>query len=339
MPSFLRGIPTNVVTGFLGAGKSTAILNLLKEKPEGERWAILVNEFGEVGIDGGLLEASSSGEVFIREVPGGCMCCTAGLPMQMAMNMLLARARPDRLLIEPTGLGHPLEVLSALATDHYQTLLDLRATLTLVDARKIKDKRYTQHMVFNEQLTVADIIVASKADQYQTTELDQLKAYLQQKGWLTDRELVTSRAGDLAVGLLDQPRRAGPSLNPVALRAPTQSVDSAVQNETEFPPEGFIRLSNNGNGFVSHGWIFRTSFMFDDNALTRLIETTPAERIKALIRTNNGYLGYNFSGEVVEKLKLRPLPDSRLELIADQDFRVDLFEASLLATVQTRKLA
>ncbi len=63
--------------------------------------------------------------------------------------------------------------------------------------------------VFNEQLTVADIIVASKADQYQTTELDQLEAYLQQKGWLTDRQLVTSRAGDLAVGLLDQPRRAG----------------------------------------------------------------------------------------------------------------------------------
>ena len=114
MPSYLSAIPTNVVTGFLGAGKSTAILNLLKEKPEGERWAILVNEFGEVGIDGGLLGASSGREVFVREVPGGCMCCTAGLPMQMAMNMLLARAKPDRLLIEPTGLGHPYEVLVGL---------------------------------------------------------------------------------------------------------------------------------------------------------------------------------------------------------------------------------
>ncbi|HBC56865.1 MAG TPA: cobalamin biosynthesis protein CobW, partial [Gammaproteobacteria bacterium] len=81
MPA-LEAIPTNVITGFLGVGKSTAILNLLKNKPGNERWAVLVNEFGEVGIDGTLFsgkEAEKTG-VFIREVSGGCMCCAAGLP-------------------------------------------------------------------------------------------------------------------------------------------------------------------------------------------------------------------------------------------------------------------
>ena len=97
----IENIPTNIITGFLGVGKTTAITHLLKNKPEGERWAVLVNEFGEIGIDGSLIAGNDSEQsgVFIREVPGGCMCCTAGLPMQMALTMLLAKAKPDRLLI------------------------------------------------------------------------------------------------------------------------------------------------------------------------------------------------------------------------------------------------
>jgi G3E family GTPase len=72
--SKILSVPTNIITGFLGAGKSTAILHLLKQKPSHERWAVLVNEFGEVGIDGSLFtgtETEDSG-VFIREVSGGC---------------------------------------------------------------------------------------------------------------------------------------------------------------------------------------------------------------------------------------------------------------------------
>ena len=102
----LCAIPTNIITGFLGAGKTSAILHLLRSKPADERWAVLVNEFGEIGVDGSLLEGRHSEEqqVYIREVPGGCMCCTSGLPMQIALNQLLTKSRPHRLLIEPTGL-------------------------------------------------------------------------------------------------------------------------------------------------------------------------------------------------------------------------------------------
>ncbi|MCW9018042.1 MAG: hypothetical protein OQJ89_13815, partial [Kangiellaceae bacterium] len=113
----ITAIPTSIITGFLGVGKTTTILNLLKSKPSNERWAVLVNEFGEIGIDGSLFKGQQSEEngIFIREVPGGCMCCAASLPMQIALNRLLAYAKPDRLLIEPTGLGHPLEVLDVLS--------------------------------------------------------------------------------------------------------------------------------------------------------------------------------------------------------------------------------
>ena len=103
----LLGIPTNVISGFLGVGKTSAILNLLSQKSSHERWAVLVNEFGGIGIDGSLLQnhQSTDSNIFIREVPGGCMCCTAGISMQLALAQLLEKAKPDRLLIEPTGLG------------------------------------------------------------------------------------------------------------------------------------------------------------------------------------------------------------------------------------------
>ena len=89
----IQSVPTNVITGFLGVGKTTAILHLLANKPADERWAVLVNEFGEIGVDGALMEQQDEG-VFISEVPGGCMCCTSGLPMQIALNMLLTRSNP-----------------------------------------------------------------------------------------------------------------------------------------------------------------------------------------------------------------------------------------------------
>lgn len=125
---------TNLITGFLGSGKTTAIRHLLAHKPEHERWAVLVNEFGEIGIDGALL--ADSGAV-LKEIPGGCMCCVNGLPMQVGLNMLLQQTKPDRLLIEPTGLGHPKQILSLLTQESYAGWIDLQATLCLLDARQL----------------------------------------------------------------------------------------------------------------------------------------------------------------------------------------------------------
>ena len=180
----ILGVPTNIITGFLGVGKTSAILNLMANKPENERWAVLVNEFGEIGVDGSLVQGQQSEkqQVFIREVPGGCMCCAAGLPMQIALNQLLNGAKPDRLLIEPTGLGHPKEVLQVLSTDHYRQVLSLQKNITLVDARKLADVRYTQHDTFNQQIAIADTVVGNKLDLYQEGDTQKLEAYVAEVG-------------------------------------------------------------------------------------------------------------------------------------------------------------
>jgi G3E family GTPase len=325
----LAGISTNIITGFLGAGKSTTILDLISNKPRQENWAILVNEFGEVGIDGGLLAARDSKEVFIREVPGGCMCCTAGLPMFIAMNMLLARARPQRLIIEPTGLGHPTEVMNVLASEQYRDVLDIHTTVTLVDARKIADERYSSHATFNEQLEIGDLIVANKSDLYGPSDFENLYSYLAQRNWLEDRKLVKAVDGKLESEWLKPEGHSWRRTKKQPISGSIEQVGEVAQNE--FPPGGYIRLSNQGEGFTSHGWIFRPEFVFDEKAVAELLNNTNVERIKALLLTDSGAFGYNFAGDSTDRVQLNSLDDSRIEVIAAGAFPAADFEAQLLA--------
>lgn len=265
----MRDIPTNVITGFLGVGKSTAIMNLLQQKPADERWAVLVNEFGEVGVDGSLMAGQEAGqsEVYIREVPGGCMCCAAGVPMQVALTALLARAKPHRLLIEPTGLGHPREVLSVLCADHYKTVLDLHATITLVDARKIEDARYTGNATFNEQLELADVVVANKADLYAPDSFSELLTYLEQHGGLAGRMVYQTQFGALQPDWLSAPaKRMGNGCADERGGGPVNSEASAVRVldwaiSLPLPDCGYLSVENQGGAIsAAAGYSSRTAF-------------------------------------------------------------------------------
>ena len=324
----LKGVATNVITGFLGAGKSTVIQGLIRQKQSSERWAILVNEFGEIGIDGGLLAGEQRNDVVISEVAGGCMCCSAGLPMHMAMTMLLARAQPDRLLIEPSGLGHPKEVMSVLTNDHYKESLSLGATLTLVDARKVSDSRYTEHETFNEQLEMSDVVIATKADLYRESDFPKLQSYLADIDLLSDRTLVKSTGGNISLSLLnksfapkfiDDHQELGAAFNEIP-----------ATEEAAFPPGGFIRRSNSGDDYASHGWLFKRDFVFDESALRALIPFGNAQRVKGLLRTNLGPRGYNYSGDAVSVLPTAEVSDSRIEVISDVFFPALDFEKKLL---------
>ncbi|BFM06118.1 CobW family GTP-binding protein [Halioxenophilus aromaticivorans] len=340
----LTAIPTNVITGFLGVGKTTAILNLLQQKPSDERWAILVNEFGEVGIDGELCNSrlgQQAENVFIKEVPGGCMCCAAGLPMQMAMNMLLAKAKPQRLLIEPTGLGHPREVLDTLGADYNQELLALQATITLVDARKIKDARYTQHATFNQQLDVADVIVANKSDLYKPEDFSNLLVYLESKGNLSNAPIYQVQNGELQPQWLQtkwlqtkrsQTKPLTPEVN--ALNSANSSAPNSVKSnahthhhpsansvellsEKTLPEEGYLCLTGSGDGFHTVGWIFDSRWVFNTDKLNLLLLGIPAERIKGVLITSEGITVFNKADDVLTQSPGYESDDSRLEIISD----------------------
>lgn len=100
----LQHIPTHVIAGPLGAGKTSLIRHLLAQRPANERWAVLINEFGQIGLDAALLTQAGDG-IALGEVAGGCLCCVNSAPFQIGLGRLLRKARPDRLFIEPRAWG------------------------------------------------------------------------------------------------------------------------------------------------------------------------------------------------------------------------------------------
>jgi len=129
----LQNIPTHVIAGPLGAGKTSLIKQLLAHKPAHERWAILINEFGQIGLDAALLTTADDG-IALGEVAGGCLCCVNGAPFQVGLGRLLRKARPDRLLIEPSGLGHPAQLMAQLREAPWKGVLAVQPSLMVLDA-------------------------------------------------------------------------------------------------------------------------------------------------------------------------------------------------------------
>lgn len=332
----LAHIPTNVITGFLGVGKTTAIQYLLRHKPDKERWAVLVNEFGEVGIDGSMVSGAhgESNRVYIREVPGGCMCCASGLPMQIALNMLLKTAKPDRLLIEPTGLGHPKEVLAVLGGPYYCDILDLRATVTLLDARKLMDRRYVEHPTFEQQLSIADVLVANKSDLYSERDRQALRTFYDGHPHLSQLPLYVVDHGMLDLSWLQANAPHRPVL--AADEPPAARGFAATSFAPQLPECGYLRIDNRGQGFNSCGWLFDAAFVFDDGALYRLLSRTNVTRIKGVFITEDEVLGYNKADDVLTRVSLDDAIDSRIELIFANGHAPDHFEEALLECVIRR---
>jgi len=174
-PIIFQNIPCTLVTGFLGAGKTTVINQLLATKPDDERWALLINEFGRIGIDGALLASSQDNEleqknIAIREVSGGCICCTSQLPLQIAISRLLSEHHPQRLLIEPTGLAHPRELILQLSAPHWQTALQMNAVITVLSGEQWQRIKYRDHDGFQAHVRDADVLIINRYVQLDTSE-------------------------------------------------------------------------------------------------------------------------------------------------------------------------
>jgi G3E family GTPase len=292
----LYGIPTTLITGFLGVGKTSTILHLMTQKPAGEKWSVLVNEFGSVGIDGAIYKAKG---IEVKEIPGGCMCCAAGVPLQVAVNRILTETRPQRLLIEPSGLGHPKRVLDTLQGKYFKEALSLKASICLLDPRNLSDERYTSHENFIDQIALADILIANKSDLCDSNTLkqfDDFVATLQP----AKQKIIKTQFGQLDASLLD--------INP------------STSREALFP--GFHKQSNTAqrdsakDGYHSEGWQFSKEKVFDFDKLMHLFEQFNKIRIKAILHTNNGWFVINIQDEQKEIYAVDSSADNRLEMIS-----------------------
>lgn len=316
-------IPTNLILGFLGVGKTTAILDLMKTKPEGEVWAVLVNEFGEVGIDGAMLQSEGA---FIKEIPGGCMCCVAGLPMQIGLNQLIHKAKPDRLIIEPTGLGHPSQILDTLTGEHYAQVLDLGPVITLVDPRKLEDLRVLDNVQFRDQVAAADILVANKTDLCSAEQIDGFEC------WVASLASPKQAVFQTSHGRLRPEWLAGHTdLSAVSTpHAHHHHKESVIAPAPDINDQPWQLVSNEGQGYVSLGWRLHADIRFDEQALMAMAMDSRFERFKAVIHCVEGWRTLNMVDGSLSVADSEPRELSRLEVIS----AVSLPETELNALVQ-----
>jgi G3E family GTPase len=155
-------IPVHVLSGFLGVGKTTAVKDLLARRADRERIAVVVNEFGSLGVDGALLSDCAS--CILREVPGGCVCCTALADLEASLEEVCDIVAPTRFVLEPTGLAKPSELVDLLRGPRWAHRFDVRPVITLVDPQQDVAAAFRESALFRDQLEVADVVVVNRCD-------------------------------------------------------------------------------------------------------------------------------------------------------------------------------
>jgi len=151
----------DIISGFLGAGKTTFIQKLLQEALKGENVVLIENEFGEIGIDSGFLKNSG---IEIREMNQGCICCSLVGDFETSLKEVIEKYQPDRILIEPSGVGKLSDILSAVKTVSANLPVHLDGAVTVVDASKAKLYNKNFGEFFDDQIRFATTVVLSRTD-------------------------------------------------------------------------------------------------------------------------------------------------------------------------------
>ena len=349
----LQNIPCTLVTGFLGSGKTTLINQLIATKPLAERWALLINEFGRIGIDGALLTSSQDShtthDIAIREVSGGCICCTSQLPLQIALSRLLSDHHPKRLLIEPTGLAHPRELVQQLSAPHWQTALKMQAVITVLSALQWQQEKYRTHEGFQAHVRDADVLVINRYTQLSADEKQALQAWVAKLNaqisiiWAesdkqtTTDEINTSTGYSAALSAqlskssfviskqqrvnIAEPYRAVVGLKPNLLshsltantfHNPESNDDNKHDTSVELP----YRYHEQQQDILLAGWRLPAEYVLDADKLQDWLLTLPNwQRIKGIVHTSHGWLQINFTPDSLSTKTVSAQADSRLEII------------------------
>ena len=161
-------VKVDIISGFLGAGKTTLIAKLLKEAFPGEQVVLIENEFGEIGIDGGFLKESG---VEIREMNSGCICCSLVGDFGTSLKEVVEKYHPDRIIIEPSGVGKLSDVIKAVKDLHIENEIRLNSASTVADASKVKVYMKNFGEFFNNQIEHAGTIILSRTQNVSEAKL------------------------------------------------------------------------------------------------------------------------------------------------------------------------
>ncbi|QMT34003.1 GTP-binding protein [Conchiformibius steedae DSM 2580] len=303
-------IPTHLFAGFLGTGKTTALRSLMAQKPADEQWLIVVNEFGEIGIDGAVL---SDNGIPVAEIAGGCLCCSAGGQMGQTLRTMLQRSqRPQRIIIEASGLAHAAGVIDELKSPELRKDIEVAAAFAVVDPRQFIDDAFFRNPLYQDQIGVCDVLMASKTDLCSAEVLEKFR------------------------------ERAAALFPPKALIAETVQAQAQIAwldtPVTEKPRYRVKNLPDNRQGFQSQGFTFPAERNFDGEKLTRFFDDLPAlatrlMRAKGVFRVMDTWVWLNWTDGQWGANQVSWRRDSRFELIAEA-FDSDEIERHLQAALE-----
>ena len=287
-------IPANLFLGFLGVGKTTAVIDLLKRKDPRERWAVLVNEYGSVSVDDAFIEGEAAEGVSVRGVAGGCFCCTTAPMLPVALHFLLQEMRPDRLLIETSGLGHPAALVDTLR-EKYADRIELRAAVGVVTPSDFAAPgMIDSNPVFRDQVQLADVLVLNKLDTATPQLVNDFRAWA--NGLFPPKLLVAATEhGRIEPGWLDL-------------------LPDVRRDRPERLPLGAPAVS--GEELDSRGFVFPPETVFGEPALLAALSRPELVRLKGVFHCERGWIAVNRAGGRTSVKPTAFRRESRLEVFA-----------------------
>ncbi len=323
-------LPTHLITGLLGSGKTTTLRQLLLQKPAHERWGIIINEFGEVDIDAATLQSQKSNDT-VLSVSGGCVCCSAQYGLTQAINQLMAEptASPiSRLFIEPTGLGHPAKIIDTLTQSSFVRPLSLQPILCVMTPQQLTPLRWQKSAVMRDLVTLSDIILLNKTDLSSVDEQNSALELLHE-AYPTKIEVKQTQQGRIPLAEIFGSKQNSEAKDQSSLtmlnslkgfrlhQKQTQQSSTAVESSLPGISQCLVQVAADSSELSSIGWIFHPKIQFNRIKLKRFFAAmTPVLiRGKGLLKTGNEWQLINWSDGELRFEDIAWRQDSRLELL------------------------
>ncbi len=311
----MRPIPAVVITGPLGSGKTTVMAQLLAGKPAEENWVVLLNEFSDAGIDALTVASQARGSFDVRLVPGGCLCCTGEQDFRRNLSELVETVRPDRILVEPSGIGHPAGIVEEMLAHQSRGSLCLEAVVALLDPSSVDACVGDRGALGWAAADIADALVLSKADLasagHRQSFADLAGGLYPAKSWIGE-----STAGRLPAAALQPrmrvrgPAQGRPGIHEAARHgSPTPLAEEPVDGRREFE-----QLGHRGAR-----WVFpRAVEVSRERLLAALSASRDAARLKIVARVSeDDWLLAQSAGGRVTEADSGWRRDSRIELVLE----------------------
>lgn len=301
-------VPVHIIAGFLGTGKTTAIRAQLEARRD-EKVAVIVNDFGEASLDEATLASDQPFQ--ITNIAGGCVCCTAPEGFVDALATVL-EGSPDRLIIEPTGLARPQDIVDTLRRCPQKDELALAPVIVLVDPARIAGKDANEQELIELQAGVADVLVANRTDLCEEDALERFDAWV---GALWPAPIAVHRTsfGRIPRALMEWPEGEGARLE-----------RDDVEADADHDPGHHHRDS--GEGYQARSLRWPPDVVFSAERLGRAIlrmqeglAGADLARFKGIFHTQEGFLLFEVASSTAHQQRSAHRRDSRADIIVNGD--------------------